>query len=127
MLQLDFSSNWNGKLFNDTFSDIRLHNPDINFLGNEMEVMEKSIYHGIVKIVAVRSFPYYKINDVLAFINVGKPAAYQAEILKRCYAKNQAIQPDMQLDHIVFTYTKRNIETQSQLLTEWWQTKQYAN
>jgi hypothetical protein len=127
MVNLEFTENWNGKLFNDVFTDIRPHNPDIFFVGNEMEVMENSIYHGIAEVVAVRQLPFHKINDVIAFANMGRAAAYQAELLKRSFTKSQIAENEMLLDYIAFSYTERNIETQSELMSHWWETKNPVN
>ena len=53
MLQLNFTENFNGKLFTDHFSDIRPHNPGVYFLGNCFRAIVKDTDYGIIKIVAV--------------------------------------------------------------------------
>lgn len=121
MLQLTFSQNWNGKLFNDCFGDIRLHDPQLYIVGHQVEVIEKSMYHGIAEIVAVRNFKYRQIRDVLAFLNVGKPAHYQAELIKRFSGFN--LNEETLLDHIVLRYVERQKETQSNLMQLWWNNK----
>ncbi|MBA3706568.1 MAG: hypothetical protein H0W84_11930 [Bacteroidetes bacterium] len=122
MLQLDFTKNWNGKLFLDHFSDIRLHSQAFA-VGVEMEVMVKSISFGLVKIEAVRQFPFSRLSDVVAYANIGKPAYYQADLLNRFYGGGQPLRPDQMLTHLVCAYIQRNILNQASLLEEWWKEK----
>ncbi len=123
MLQIDFTQNWNGKLFLDTFGDIRIHNPVIHYVGSEVEVTLKGIAIGIVRIVAVKTFPANLITEVAAWINIGHPAAYQAELLRRFYSSSDRYKPDMMLDYMALSYTFRNIENQTSLLEDWWKSK----
>ena len=120
MNRIEFSHNWNGKLFLDTFGTVRMSNGEKYFVGNEMEAYLKNLYLGIVKVAAVRTFQFRQTRDVLAFLDTGKPAHYMASILNRMYGN---LSPDQPLDHVVLTYVKRDIETQTSLITEWWQSK----
>jgi hypothetical protein len=120
MHEINFSINHNGKLFAETFSDLRALDDEKYFIGNELTAILKNKVLGIVKVVAIRSTEYIQIRDVLAFINCGFPAAYQAALLSRFYNKNVPLPPRFKLQHIVFQYVSRNMEVQNVLITEWW-------
>jgi hypothetical protein len=124
VLTLHYTVNANGKLFNDCFNDIR---PSQEFYhpGAEAQIIYKSMNMGIGKIIAVRTFPFSKISDLLSYLNIGHHAAYQAEMLKRY--NHGSVTPDFKLDQLVIAYTQRNYEVQSELLTEWWKSKTPAD
>jgi hypothetical protein len=122
---ITFTTNPNGKLFNDNFSDIRLADGEKYFPGNSLEVKLKNHALGIVQIMACREFKYNQITDVLAYLNIGKPAAYQADLLRRYYANVETLTNDSRLVHIVFKYTWQNISAHQTLLQDWWQNKQH--
>ena len=120
MQQLNFTQNWNGKLFMDHFGTVRLHNPGKYFAGNTLECSLKNVQLGIITLPAVRTFKYKDIRDVLAFLDTGRPAHYMAAVLSKMYGQSIALQPDTLFDHIVCHYTERNIDNQGRLMQEWW-------
>lgn len=127
MYTIEFSHNWNGKLFLDNFGTVRLHNPEKYKPGNEMDAKLKNIYLGSVQVVAVRTFEYKYIRDVLSYLDTGKPAHYMAEVIRRMYQQQVVFNANTKLDHVVFHYIKRNLQTQSELLAEWWREKELQN
>lgn len=119
-----FTTNFNGKLFSDTFSTVRDYDPEKFSLHAIHEIDYKNKQMGIAEIVAVREFKYKEIRDVLSFIECGRPPHYLASILHRYYAPhNQRMMPDKSLLHVVYQYRQRNLEMQSALIREWWNEK----
>ncbi len=124
---ISFSTNPNGKLFNDHFGDIRIADIEKYYCGNVLELRLKNQVMGIVQVVAVREFKFHNISDILSYLNIGKPAAYQADLLKRYYLHQENLTSDSKLVHIAFHYTYRNINVHANLLQEWWQSKLEQN
>jgi ABC-type antimicrobial peptide transport system permease subunit len=123
MQRIEYTTNWNGKLLLDNFGTVRLHNPGKYFIGNQMEVVLKGMPVGIVKVIAVRTFKYKQISDVLGYLDVGKPAHYLAQLMRNFYSKDIALTPETRFDHIVQQYTERYVEAQQSILKDWWETK----
>lgn len=126
MQNIEFTHNWNGKLFLDYFGTVRLHNPSKYFVGNEMEVYLNRVDFGLVTVAAVRTFRYRDIRDVLSYLDTGKPAHYLGALIKRFYEKSTDLNPETPLDHIVLHYLKRNHPNQALALKDWWQGKVQA-
>lgn len=122
-MTINFSNNWNGKLFNDCFSTIRLYNSDTFYLGAEIDIQLKRQELGTAKIVAVRKFRFEQIDDFIGFTETGKPAAYLSTITKKFYLNHFQLTPGVYLHHIVFQYIKRNIPVQTELIKHWWDEK----
>lgn len=125
MLQLDFTTNPNGKLFNDIFGDIRLYSHAFAE-GTECEVYYKEQRLGTAVIETMRTFPFSRISDVVAYLNCGHPAPYQAALLNRYYNGGKMLAADAVLSHMVLRYTSRNMETQNILMKHYWEELQTA-
>lgn len=123
METLDFSTNWNGKLFLDNFGTVRLFNPGKYIVGKELELTLKGTSLGIVTIAAERKFYFRSISDVLAYMDVGKPAHYLAELIKRFYEKKMTIDENTALHHVICHYKLRHVQAHESLLKEWWEEK----
>lgn len=120
-LQVKFSSNPNGKLFQDYFGDIRL--PDEKFtVGNTMDVYFKSNNIGRVQIVATKDFKICNLTDSLSLINIGKHARYQVDLLNRYYATAK-LNGESIMRYVVFKWVVRDLQYHQSLLQEWWQSK----
>lgn len=117
MIKTEFTANWNGKLFNDNFGTVRMHNPGKYSIGDEHEIFLKSASMGIASIVSVRIIRYDQLNDALAYLDCGKPLQYLAGLLKKFYPD---IKPETQLDHIIYKWKKRNVDVQGELILHWW-------
>lgn len=124
MLQIDFHQNQNGKLFLDNFGEI-FPKSDTHVIGNDYQAWHKSLFLGTIKIEALRSFYFRQVTDVVSFLNCGRPAHFQAALLKKLYSE-QVLFPDSMLDHVVFSYVSRNLEAQSSLMEEWWRERTYT-
>jgi len=120
LLTVNYTNNFNGKLFCDVWGDVRLHDEEKFFPSNIIEVHYKNKTIGTAQVMAVRTFEFKQIRDALAFLDCGKPSYYLASLLQKFYGP---LQPQDKLDHIVLKYTNRNIELQEQMIKDWWQHK----
>lgn len=120
-MRLQFSTNPNGKLFADTFSDLRLHDAERFQVGAVVEPYYKGMQMGTARIVALRTIEYRHISDVLAYLVCGKPAPYLAALMRSFYESQQAIEPHTRFDHLVLQWHSRNHEAHAWHLKEWWQ------
>lgn len=127
MHELEFSTNWNGKLFLDNFGTVRLHNPSKYFVGNQMEVFLNRVDFGAVTVVAVRTFKYGEIRDALSYLDTGKPAHYLGSLIKKFYEKKVDLNRETLLDHAILHYTKRNYPNQALAIKDWWEAKVQAS
>lgn len=120
---IKFTSNPNGKLFLDRFSDVRLYDASKHFVGNDFDVHLKNQSLGYIKVEALRVFSFNKITDLVSYLVAGKPAPYLAKMLRQYYHHEGAMTNDTQLVHLCFVYTQRNIELHEKLMKEWWYDK----
>lgn len=114
--QIEFSRNDNCKLFLEFFSCIRPHDAELFTPGNQVEVMLKGESLGIAEVVVVKSFRFIDLNDMVSYLDNGRPVQYMAAAIKKQYAAENSTM----LDHVVLHYTQRNLETQGKLLMDWW-------
>lgn len=120
MQTLNYTANWNGKLFADMWNDVRLADADKFYHGAELEILFKNKPIGIAEVIVVKKFQFRYVNDILAYIDIGKPAQYLAGMLKKYYA---GINPDTVLDHMILKWIKRDIDAQAELMKAWWESK----
>lgn len=120
MQKINFTHNWTGNLFCDAFGTVRIYNPAKHVVGAELEIYLKQYSLGTVEVVAVRMLKFNQINDALAYLIIGKPAPYLANLITRFYGREQ-ITSNTMLAHIICQYRTRNLPVQQQLLQEWWQ------
>jgi len=120
MLTIDFSTNANGKLFCDVFSDIRLYNDSFEPC-TECEIILRGQLMGIAKIESANKFHFYALNNGASIINCGKPAPYQKKLLTNFYNRGLPINPDTIFQNIVFRWIERNGSVQNVLIKEWWE------
>ena len=123
MTRISFTQNPNGKLFADTFSDVRLFDAERFGLGNKLQVYLGGMQMGTVEVVAVRRIEFRQISDTLAYLVCGKPAPYLAALL-RAYYPTDTLEPYTALHHVVLQWTSRNEEAHGHHLTQWWRSKQ---
>lgn len=124
MQTLTFTQNWNGKLFLDNFGTVRLHNEQKYFSGNHLEIILRNHNIGIAEVVAVRTFLFTGITDVLAYLDTGKPAHYLAELMRRMYSNKDGFNDSSKLDHVILHWKERNMRMHASFLEEWWREKQ---
>lgn len=122
MEQVKFTTNANGKLFNDRFSDIRFFESAKYKENIILQALYNSREFGYVKVISMRLFSFSQINDPISFLNCGKYAAQQADLLRREYAKefDSEIMPGTKLVQVIFEYVQRDLEQQQYCLQDWW-------
>lgn len=119
--RLNYKTNPNGKLFCDTYSDLRLHDPEKFYRGAIIQVYYQNMQMGTVQVMAVRTITFKQITDVLSYLVCGKPAAYLAAQLRSYYENTDTeLTADTKFDHVVLQYTSRNLESHAYQLQEWW-------
>ncbi|HYC27731.1 MAG TPA: hypothetical protein VEB42_02930 [Chitinophagaceae bacterium] len=124
--RISFSNNPNGKLFSDTFSDVRLADAERFYAGSKLDVYLKGMQMGTVQVVAIRPILYKQITDVLSYLVCGKPAAYLAAMIRNWYEPQDDITGETRLAHLVLQWTSRNVEAHALQLQEWWQATRSA-
>lgn len=88
---LKFTHNWNGKLWTDTFTTIRIWQPEKYPVGKVFNaVMGKETYTswGVVKIIAATSFLIADLDDYAAYLDTGYSAEETRKIIVSMYGKN---------------------------------------
>lgn len=116
MEELDFTQNWNGKLFLEHFSTCRLHNTDKYQVGKLLKITMRGVVLGNAEVVAVRTAKVAKFTDVLAYIDTGRHLAYMLTILKNMYS---GLTEQTEMDHVVLRWKVRNMPTFNQLIKQW--------
>ena len=117
MEKLEFSRNDNCKLFLEYFSCIRMHDAGLYKIGNTLEIILRGESLGQAEVVAVRTFKFAHLSDVVSYLDNGKPFQFMAAAIKKNHPETN---PDTELDHIVLHYTARNLDNQGNLLMAWW-------
>lgn len=122
MIQLDFSTNPNGKLFCDIFHEIRINSQALA-TGVKCEIMHKGMFLGYAEILAVKNFQFSRLDDSDAYVNCGFPAPYQAALLNRYYNAGRLLPSDTIFSKLTLNYITRNMEATNILLKDYWNYK----
>ena len=110
-----------GIVLSDIFSTVQPFDPDRFKPGTILNAALKNKDLGVVEVVSVRSFFYKDIRDSLAYLVVGKPAAYLAQILTNKYAEpNKKLDELKMFYHIVLKYKSRNLEVHQSIWEDFW-------
>ena len=118
MHTIELTHNYNGKMFNQVFGAVLPLDITTHVVGNQVLVKLKGIDMGTAVIVAVKRFEFKTTNDILAFLEMGRPAAYLAEVIRRQHTEK--VFPDTMIDHVIMEYTRRNLQTTGAMLQAWW-------
>jgi hypothetical protein len=108
MEQLKFSNNWNGKLFCDSFTTLRLHNLSKYFVGNEFQCFLKKAELGLVKVMEVRTIYLHQLNDFICYLDTGYNTAKTIEIINEMYKKYTIDWTTQKLDFVLLSYIKKS-------------------
>lgn len=122
MYTLYLHDNFNGKFFSDHFTHVTVADAEF-YEGAEMNLRHRGTELGIIKVEALRSFPFSELSDVVSLINTGKPVQFQASLLNREHNGGKTLDRNTLLQHIVFSYVQRNLDAQNDLIEEWWNEK----
>jgi hypothetical protein len=88
---LNFSYNWNNKLFNKAFTSIRLYNPTKYVINNLFKVNLKGNYLFTAKLLEVKIIYPKNITNWLAYLDIGYNAEEVINILSKIYKNNNDI------------------------------------
>ena len=123
-MEINFTHNYNGKLFQECFGSVQLQDLERFKIGNQFTCMYNGRNMGDIIVVAVKPFLFKYITDVLSYIECGQPAHYLAELMRQeASGQKEKIDPMTILQHVIFSYTERNTDMHTFLLKEWWQAK----
>lgn len=102
---LEFSENWNNKLYCKCFSTIRMHNPEKYRLGNKFQVKLKGQTRPHPAVVrAVTPFYIGNLTEGMALIDTGYSKAQAQKIIRTMY-KYKVPNVDAELfDFVVLQY-----------------------
>ncbi len=85
MKQIKFSKNWGGKLSCDSFTTIRLYNPDKFVVGERYEVVLCGDTIATAELVSLREITLSDITEEMARLDTGVSKADTIEILREIY------------------------------------------
>lgn len=85
--KMEFSTNWNRKLWCQTFSSIRLFS-DKYQLNGVFEIYNRKGYLGAKQIVHIFSFRLEQLTETMAFLDTGYSRAETIAIIKKIYSKS---------------------------------------
>jgi hypothetical protein len=108
MEQLKFSNNWNGKLFCDAFTTLRLHDPAKFFVGNEFQCLLNKAELGLVKVVEVRTIYLHQLNEFICYLDTGLNTAKTMEVIKEMYKKYTIDWTTQKLDFVLLLYIQKS-------------------
>lgn len=85
MEKLTFTHNWNNKLDCVAFTTLRLRNDRKYYIGGEVEVLEKHFSRGAYKIVDIKHFKIFQINEFMARVDTGYSRERCIEVIQTMY------------------------------------------
>lgn len=99
--QLNFSTNWNGKLMCEYFTSIRLHNPRKFAVGNKFDVYLKGAYMGVHEVVGHKRLTVETISEWIALLDTGYPLVECQNIIRTMYKKIDNFTDQSSLSYIL--------------------------
>ena len=122
--QLKFSTNPNGKLFADTFVDIRLADYERYSKESRLQVLINKHELGVVEVIGFKDFRLEKLTHCLSMYNCGQGVKHQKMLLHKYYdTKEKEVTLDTMIMAITFKWHYRNMEQHNQLMERWWAEK----
>lgn len=85
---LNFSYDWNKKLYCNFFTTIRLENPNKYSTGKKYRIFLKNLHIKDAEIVEIKTIKIDKINNFIAGIDTGYNIETCIEIIKKMYPKS---------------------------------------
>jgi hypothetical protein len=112
----NFTQNWNGKLLNDCFSDIRL---SCNYQRGEIhEIFLNKTFLGYAKIIALRTIKLMEITDTTAYTICGYNDTYLREVFRKMYGH---IDGPRDMFMPTFQWTQRHLPAHQELFAKHWE------
>ncbi|MDP3914357.1 MAG: hypothetical protein Q8R96_11560 [Bacteroidota bacterium] len=118
MERLNFSTNWNKKLDCDTFSTIRLWNPEKHHEGREVDIYDKTTnpprFKGRGKYELVSKFKLHQLKPAAAMLDTGYSLEETLTTLRTMYFKTI---PDLENQPFAYIIVKKikQVNTQNTL------------
>lgn len=108
MEKLKFSTNWNGKLWTDFFTTLRLFNEKKYFVGGKFEIWQGQSYLHKAIVVEVRKIKMSQLNDWICYLDTGYGLAETQNILKKMYKENNELRKtgDLTLSYVLLKKIK---------------------
>lgn len=121
MITVDFSDMRRGSLFANSFDDVRLYDSNSYQTGEHYYIERRGLLLGIAKLEAIHPFAFSRLHESVSQRLYGKPAHYMASVLRRMYENAEfKITGDTRMMQLVFSWVKRDIGNQAQLLEKFW-------
>lgn len=92
--EINFTTNWNGKLFTDSFTTIRMWNPDKYIIGQSYKITQGTgktspvMVWGQAKLVAEKKLIISQVNEFIAQLDTGYSAMETQGILRKMYGNS---------------------------------------
>lgn len=105
---IDFSFNWNGKLYCDVFTVIRMRDDNLFQTGAKFVQTLKFEPLGVVEILEIKHFTISQLTDFMAFIEYG---VNRKEAIKLIYEQFQVDPANTELQFSYILLRRKKIET----------------
>lgn len=112
MYRRKFTTNFNGKLLCNTFTTIRLHDSNLNRLGERHTICLRDTDIGIASILSVKIITVDRISEHMAHIDTGHNKAYLLGLLRKFYPDITAA---TQFDFILYQWKELDENAYCQL------------
>lgn len=116
-LTINFKENYNGKLLLDVFGSVRPYDIEKHILSVEYSILLNKVAIGTAKLVAIRTFEFRNIRDVLSYLDIGDQPYVLAGKLKAWYPDTTFFGDEI-MAHLVFQFTSRDQKLTEALLIE---------
>lgn len=114
---INFKENYNGKLLLDVFGSVRPYDIEKHILSVEYTILLNKVAIGTAKLVAIRTFEFRNIRDVLSYLDIGDQPYVLAGKLKTWYPDTTFFGDEI-MAHLVFKFTSRDQKLTEALLIE---------
>lgn len=105
--RLEFSYNWNEKLFCNFFTTIRLHNRRKYGVGNKYDLYLKKTYMGEVEVIDHKPLTVAKISEWIARLDTGYSAEECQNIIRTMYNKIDNFTDNTLLSYVLLHKIKK--------------------
>lgn len=99
---LEFSQNWNGKLYCKHWTTIRLRNNHKYRRGDSYDIYLKDEFLGIAELIGLRYTTRGKLNEFVCYLDTGYDVVSTQNMLGKMYGRDR----DKQLGFYLFKWVK---------------------
>jgi hypothetical protein len=115
MLHTIFNKNWNNKLLCDCFGTIRVD--DTYELHQEREIRYRNDVIGVAKVVALRSFPYSQLTNIVCFVDAGHDLRYMQTVFQKMHGP---LDPHRLMRWVMFQWVTPDLNLWSNVYIDAW-------